>query len=69
MILNLNRIPSHIDGGRVCQDGGGDGGASASGGDDGWGPWVGGFVVCGAGLVVHSGSVVDLLQTPEGLES
>lgn len=62
-ILNLNLIPSHSDGGHVCQDGGGDGGslgggAAGAGGDDGggggsWGSWVGDFVVYGAGLEVH----------------
>lgn len=68
-ILNLNLIPTHSDGGRVCPDGGGDGGslggdvAVAGGGGGGggcggggggsWGPWVGGFGVCGAGLEAH----------------
>jgi hypothetical protein len=66
-ILSLTRIPSHIDGGDVCQDCGGDGGG---GGDDGgWGPWVGDCVAFGAGPEVHSVSAVDLPQTPEGLGS
>lgn len=60
-IQNPNPIPSHSDGGHVCQDGDGaggslgDGAASDGGGDGGssWGLWVGDFAVYGAGLEVH----------------
>lgn len=64
-IQNLNPIPSHSDGGHVCQDGAGAGAggslcgaaaaAFAGGGDGGgnWRLWVEDFSVCGAGLEVH----------------
>lgn len=74
-ILSLTLIPSHIDGGDVCQSGSGGGGGGGDdrggggGGDDAWGPWAGGCVVCGAGLGAHSGSAEGLPQTPEGRES
>lgn len=60
-------IPSHIDGGDVCQSGGGDGGGGdGGGGGDVWGPWAGGCVACGAGLGAHSGTAAGLPQTPKG---
>lgn len=63
-----------MDGGHVCQDGGGDGGSRGGvgayvGGGGSWGPWVGDFAAFGVGLEVHSGFVGALPQTPKGRES